>query len=126
MLLGSSSPPTKAQFAFLGWPGPISSQVGGSPKSGVYINPEARNKDESDPGEKDSLLTSIFNFSTPAERSTFKYRGAIVHPGAVSFARPLAEFVSGGREKCRVQNWTRGDCVSVQRLEDAAEMRLGS
>lgn len=89
MLLGSSSPPAKAQFVFLGWPGPISSQVGGSPRSGVYINSEARNKDESDPGKKGSLLTSIFNFSALAEHSTFKYRGAIVHPGALSFTLDL-------------------------------------
>lgn len=73
------------------------------------------------------FLTSLLLLS-----STFKYRGAIVHPGALS----LAEFVSGGREKCRVQDWTykigRVETVvlsvslCVQRLEDAAETRLGS
>lgn len=41
-----------------------------------------------------------------------------MHPGALS----LAEFVSGGREKCRVQDWTRGDCCAV-RVSVRAEVR---
>lgn len=62
VLPGLIFPQAKAQVALLDWPGPISSQFGGAPRSGVYINLEARNKDERDPGEKGSL---ILLFITP-------------------------------------------------------------
>lgn len=113
---GSSSPLAKAQVFFLYWPGPISSQVGGAPRSGVYINLESRNKDERDPGEKGSLNTSIYNTSAPPTvGSTFSTEAPLCVPG-LSFSCTFHRVCSWRDEEFREQDWMPGDCcVSVCR-----------
>lgn len=128
---GSSSRLEKVQAAFLGWPDPISSRVGGAPRSGVCINLEARNKDERDPGEKGFLRISIYNTSAPPTGgSTFSTEAPLCVLGSLS-PGTFHRVCSWGNEEFRVGDWMHGDCcvsvcLCVERLEDAAGMGLGS
>lgn len=103
----------KAQAAFLGWPDPISSPVGGAPRSGVCINLEARNKDERDPGEKAFLHISIYNTSAPPTGgSTFSTEAPLCVLGSLSLGT-FHRVCSWGNE-FRVGDWMHGACcVSV-------------
>lgn len=111
---GSSSPLAKAHVSSLDWPGPISSQVGGAPRSGVYINSEARNKDEGDPGEKGSLHTSIYNTSAPhTGGSTLVQRHHCVSPGSLLLLYlSQSLFLGTWVERTRLNAW-RLVCVCV-------------
>lgn len=100
--LGSSSPPVKARVIFLDWPGPIFSQVGGAPRSGVYISSEARNKDERGPGRKvPTSLLFITPLLLPAKAPPFLTEAPLCDLGLSVSPVPLIEFVLGEREEFR-------------------------
>lgn len=121
---GSSSPLAKAHVSFLDWPGPISSQVGGAPRSGVYINLEARNKDEGDPGEKGSLHPSIYNTSAPPPGgSTLAQRHHCVSRGSTS--APFTEFVLGKWVQSTRLNAWRLVCL-CRKIRGCCRLGLGS
>lgn len=88
-------PSSKSPCFLFRLPGPISSQVGGAPRSGVYINSEARNKDEGDPGEKGSLHTSIYNTSAPPRRLHLSTQAPLCVPGLSTSPVPFTESVLG-------------------------------